>query len=370
MDSRTSLLHKIEFIAGTSNTIVLSRSERQIALYLISSTEDFQDWYSSDEERLERLRVAVAPHKQLPVELLSVIFALSIPSLGFTVPPTSRKAPWSLRSVCSLWRKVVLRDPHLWNNLEILIPNRWQNAAKATVIEYLQHLQRDIMDPEAPISLRFYGSESDLSGSFVPSVYDHFLQPNLHRFRHIFVKDHQAIVRILRIPGSSFTNLESLTILSSSYETTFTVERPAALFKDLQSLRRLTFELFNYTHLMDFTNTTMPWRQLTHLTITPPPKLAHYAFVEVTNALEILRQCESLVHFKLGIAPFALAHNKIQNIAISVPTLRTFELRCFTPVSEESSPMAQFFGSLHFPALVELRVHAYNDPTQFGHLGR
>ncbi|RDB19139.1 hypothetical protein Hypma_014263 [Hypsizygus marmoreus] len=123
--------HRIEFEAGTSNSIILSESETIAARLLLSNAErDFQalelqfvapsHQRAQDAAQLQRLRAAVAPHKRLPTELLSYIFHLSTEDEFFNIPlgpePTP---PWTLRHVCSRWRNIVLDDRNFWSSIAV-----------------------------------------------------------------------------------------------------------------------------------------------------------------------------------------------------------------------------------------------------------
>ncbi|KAG5636113.1 hypothetical protein DXG03_005104, partial [Asterophora parasitica] len=68
------------------------------------------------EHVIERFRIAVAPFKRLPVELLANIFSYFIPHRtddeGFY---DGGRAPWILGQVCAHWRQVSRSDTTLWS---------------------------------------------------------------------------------------------------------------------------------------------------------------------------------------------------------------------------------------------------------------
>ncbi|KAG5642789.1 hypothetical protein DXG03_002113 [Asterophora parasitica] len=70
--------------------------------------------------RIDRLHAAAAAYKCLPPEILTFIFLLTIPPLGveqYTQTSQRTTTPWTLRSICSSWRKLALSTPELWGTL-------------------------------------------------------------------------------------------------------------------------------------------------------------------------------------------------------------------------------------------------------------
>ncbi|KAG5634578.1 hypothetical protein H0H81_001486 [Sphagnurus paluster] len=56
----------------------------------------------------------------LPAEILSLIFALTIPDEGTHCPPTQKyEMPWGLKSVSKHWRAVSESTPALWNRIHV-----------------------------------------------------------------------------------------------------------------------------------------------------------------------------------------------------------------------------------------------------------
>ncbi|KAF9461616.1 hypothetical protein BDZ94DRAFT_1167412, partial [Collybia nuda] len=67
---------------------------------------------------LESYRKILAPHRNLPSEILSEIF-IHCASDVITIPPERRDPLWTLLRVCSRWRQVVLGTPNLWKRIRI-----------------------------------------------------------------------------------------------------------------------------------------------------------------------------------------------------------------------------------------------------------
>ncbi|KAG5652856.1 hypothetical protein H0H81_003355 [Sphagnurus paluster] len=364
----SDILYKID-LAGTSNIIQLSKPERQIALDLLSLSKIMAKDVELTQPLLERLCVALAPHKRLPEELLSEIFVLCMPCAAIIVPPiVGEHTPWTLRRVCAPWRRIALGESRLWNNLQLRRPFSWDLKGEK-LQKYLEHLQREIVHPTLPISFDFYGSEP--TGAFVSTVRAYFLQPDLHRFRHLSMGDTHSINEVLRISGTSLANLSSLTISSNSASAINSLSRPVPLFQNgLASLRRLKLELGNpRAELLVPPN--IPWHQLTDLMLSTPSSMFNVAFLDVLSAAKTLRQCNSLVRCCIAVNPRAKSNEVTNDTVIkpvSLPTLRAFELLCVpkTHVSTPGAndPVVPFLDALEVPALVELRIRGYNAPNQ------
>ncbi|KAG6870758.1 hypothetical protein C0992_012522 [Termitomyces sp. T32_za158] len=70
LDADPAVLHWIEFVAGTSNDIILSQGEAVLAKAMLQEAER-QPLAKENETgpHVERLRVALAPHKMVPTEI-------------------------------------------------------------------------------------------------------------------------------------------------------------------------------------------------------------------------------------------------------------------------------------------------------------
>jgi hypothetical protein len=72
------------------------------------------------DEHIVRLRIAVAPHKRLPEDVLRYIFALSCADGSNT--------PLVLSQVCSAWRRLVFDMPLLYQERVLVLNRRRQQA--------------------------------------------------------------------------------------------------------------------------------------------------------------------------------------------------------------------------------------------------
>ncbi|KAG5642788.1 hypothetical protein DXG03_002112 [Asterophora parasitica] len=117
------LLDKVVNDAGLRNDLVLSLGESIRAKVLLGNAERGLVAIDKDiahltrrqvhAKHVEKFRVAVAPIKRVPVELLTEIFAHFIPDAGEFYDPTP--VPWFLGQVCALWRRVSHGNSELWS---------------------------------------------------------------------------------------------------------------------------------------------------------------------------------------------------------------------------------------------------------------
>ncbi|RDB19126.1 hypothetical protein Hypma_014240 [Hypsizygus marmoreus] len=164
-------LRWIEFDAGESNSVTLSDTEARIARQLLADAErhlkmlDIQiaelcRQREHNAARLERLRVAVAPHKRLPVEILSHIFGISSGQRALEIPPPDppqSHPPWTLRHVCSGWRHIVLSDHRIWNriSLNFEIGTRLSETDQVRKIQRSERILSTILPESGTISMSF-----------------------------------------------------------------------------------------------------------------------------------------------------------------------------------------------------------------------
>lgn len=86
-------------------------------------------------QQVDKLAVALAPHKRLPQELLSQIFVHTMEGMDVSVPPVKSMVPNVLGEVCSRWRAVAHTNPQLWNHLRVFSGfSREASGALCTII--------------------------------------------------------------------------------------------------------------------------------------------------------------------------------------------------------------------------------------------
>ncbi|KAG5639998.1 hypothetical protein DXG03_001868, partial [Asterophora parasitica] len=252
--------------AGVRNELLLSRHELESSKALLDDYEaalveldrEIAPLFlrrARPEERLDTFRVAVAPHKRIPVELLSKIFAgcESDPLYsGNRRIPLNTRYPWVLGQVCSLWRSVSRNDPGLWRNI----------IMKATPSS---ERLCEILPAVASKTLAIIGTAEGidhivtLASTLIPQV--HTLEVELYptSFKSMFD----------RLPANILGHLENLHI-SLSPETSANPPLPVVLteaFSSIKSLRSLTLECDDGT-VPQALALVFPWHQILSLDIS------------------------------------------------------------------------------------------------------
>ncbi|KAG6824481.1 hypothetical protein H0H92_006735 [Tricholoma furcatifolium] len=116
-------IEKLVNVAGITNEDTLSHVDRSRLLIVKDKlrhlpSDSIENMHLTD--FLQKLYVAIAPHKRIPHEILELILrdCLEISGGGLRLPPTResiRTAPLVLGQVCSTWRSMSRSIPELWN---------------------------------------------------------------------------------------------------------------------------------------------------------------------------------------------------------------------------------------------------------------
>ncbi|RDB15977.1 hypothetical protein Hypma_003510 [Hypsizygus marmoreus] len=217
-DRDARLRHRIEFEAGAANSIMLSDTEAEFAKEMLQKAESALDtldrqldtlWPEHKEEyevmerqcgqaaaRVERLSIALAPHKRLPTELLSYIFTLSAGDSSLSLPPSRTDmalgSPWVLRKVCSRWRLVALSERSLWNflSMDIATDDSYSEKTQLVDLKVIEHLLPIILPKIGSLSLYLC-----VNGISVQRAFDAVIAPCADRITDLY----------LGLPGSSYS---------------------------------------------------------------------------------------------------------------------------------------------------------------------
>jgi hypothetical protein len=175
-----SLAGRLEHNASLSNEM-LRDLERQIVQDLISETQagisPLDDNISQLEsdldtlrtrrtyniERVQKLRVAIAPHRRVPPEILGQIFLHSAHGKPVDLCPNIYSQHRVLTLVCSRWRKVALRERALWDYVRL--PNPEDNGPLIAVLDEIMSLSRSTISLRAPMPSTYIATSVSISGS-------------------------------------------------------------------------------------------------------------------------------------------------------------------------------------------------------------
>ncbi|KAJ7469065.1 hypothetical protein FB451DRAFT_1560119 [Mycena latifolia] len=283
--------------------------------------------------RIKVYRVALAPHKVLPVDVLREIFLSAALSSSVEADLNEivrylRGDPLEIRliigRVCSLWRLVSLAMPELWSNLRV----RLKKLHHLTVLE--DWLRRS---GEHPLSLDLTSVDNlNMAG---------FLATYSLRIRHLSI---DSLYLLETFPAVSMDLLETLRVdgrFDSIPDASISVllEAPRLRSVTLRSLGRRSND-----QALSLRPLGIPWQQLSGIHL-------ERVAIEVPHYYEILKECRALTHAHLDIV---VPHSwPIQTIdpQITLPCLRKLELD-----GTSLHNYARFLDSFTLPSLLELNL--------------
>ncbi|KAG6856724.1 hypothetical protein H0H87_001324 [Tephrocybe sp. NHM501043] len=282
-DVEPAVSYQIEFKAGRSNTIVLSEEEFAIAKLLMQKSKqriaDLTTDLVDERSRLERLNVAIAQHKRLPLELLREIFLFSASNNTYPPKPT---VPWTLRHVCSSWREIILSEVSIWNDVVLDHPlfqkdcerlNFWIDATISTL-----HPLSICIDT----SYRYDTFSTQIAhSSVIVPLGPHIHTLSIDAYRDFFSLSAGFLPSLQRLSIHNIDDSFFLGGWNSSH-------RPTC-FIDMGSLRSLHLSFSTLQRRVYVPE--LPFHQLTSLMITTD---AEYAGLQPSDALGILRRCPLL----------------------------------------------------------------------------
>lgn len=326
--------HEIRYRLATAETIlrrlyVEIRTSKDPADALIRRTRLLN--------QIEFYTIALAPHKQLPPEILREIFLFCVDDTP-SLPPVKNRAPLLLCHISSTWRAVAMKTPQLWKDVFLCPPTNQLDRSLHLA------MSNAWLSRTSKCSLSSEMSESK-GGKWVPNVIDHFLIPHSHRFQQLYLTlPSDQIARFLTLPGGTFPSLVDVDIESET--SNYPVELPdhATVFHALPALRRVSF-----TAVADFDLRLLklPWATLTYLSI--------YFEVDAAVCHDILRQCVALQECRFTVdyidSPLARKFRSLPTLCLPLLVV------CFFGFTE-SGYIADFFLPLVLPNLRNFELRA------------
>ncbi|KAJ7117641.1 hypothetical protein C8R44DRAFT_738530 [Mycena epipterygia] len=294
--------------------------------------------------QIHSYKVALAPHKRLPAEVLAIIFVNCV-GAPIILPPSSQEPALALASTCRSWRHIIMNIPNLWNNI-FLDFNACSKPVK--LLEYAKlWLSRS---ENSLITLRNSTSRwaegCMLKENLDPITY--LIAPYVRRCREIDMRFLEASIdEFFTFPAGSIEHLEVLYLETLGFSLSFahTTSEPLAVFRSAPRLRRVLFS----TDLcsIDPHGLGLPWAQLTglHFIATYIPPLAMHAILRESTALV---ECScSVIEFDDGLAA---ALDRLPTCVL--PSLRSLMVE-FSPLTVDYAP---FLRPLVLPALKDLEL--------------
>ena len=295
-------------------------------------------------ELIDRCKVALAPHRKLPEDVLRCIFVLHVEPRQEIHIPFKRfsgklviPAAMVLTHVCSLWRRIALSSPGLWNNIILEIDNR-DRSFLPLALELLSRARDLPMKLDLRVSFYRRGSDDHRFNDFGEMVNQLISSRNLQQLG-------------LYIDGSLLAKFSPKDMFSVG---TFDHVRDLNLHlnhnSSLPVFSQSSFpnlEAFFYETTIiggDLNLPGVPWSQLRRL------DLGTYT-QDVPTALGLLSQCTMIEECKL----FVIISGSAVGPRVTLPNLRHLEFE-FMQIDEVFDILDIFFSLLSCPTLQSLVI--------------
>ena len=296
-------------------------------------------------ELIARCKVALAPHRKLPEDVLRCIFVLHVQDaihIPFKRSSYGRElvipAAVVLTHVCSPWRRIAISSPELWNNILLEMDNR-DRSFLPCALELLERA-RDL-PMQLNLSVRLYprGLGDHGFNNLGETVNQLTSSRNLQKLR-------------LYIDGSRLAEFSPRDMFSVG---TFDHVRDLNLHLNHNSSLPV-FSQSNFPNLETFFYHTtitagdlnlpgVPWSRLRRL------DLSTY-IQDVPTALGLLSQCTMIEECKL----FVIISGSAVDPRVTLPNLRDLEFDFMQIEEEDFDILDTFFGLLSFPILQSLII--------------
>ncbi|KAF9461051.1 hypothetical protein BDZ94DRAFT_1264740 [Collybia nuda] len=278
--------------------------------------------------RIERLRIAIAPHKKVPAEIWSEIFTYCVDRPLLYLPPLRTQPIWTVMAVCSRWRQIVLAEPRIWNNLR---------ADDKKDAKYMNELLNEIFSNRGGNGMIRYWAPWITNISTWDDL-TRLLSTYPSRVRHLGLE-----FRNFFPPTTPTTpiNLEHLESIYFSYIWQDSYDKdamPATDFFTSEALQNVAISIKKTTSPAPWpSRISLPWAQLTDLSV---------GIVSVSMVRPVLMQCTQLVKLSIHLRGEPSCHD------LSHPPLHLGHLQSLSfMVYSDYSESKYFINVLYVPKL-------------------
>ena len=288
---------------------------------------------------IARYRIALAPHKKLPREMLHYIFHyvfLGCNKFG----PSLQDAPLLLGRICSTWRRTVFRMPELWKDLHFFLENAHSRSQKVNAALMWFSRAGDL-----PLSLTLTDTSENPTPreDFVKKV----IIPFSHKFRYLhLVLQSSQIKALFSLPIGSLDSLEELHVVAYTGPDPTPVlppwAPPISVFSPLARLRRIRIQLTPFVTPQTF---RLNWDRLETFRCD--------SSLQSEDCHELLLSCQSLK--KLHVRVFGIKYSGPSTVQIPLPNLCSLIVQLCDAESYDL-----FFFPLILPALRSLTIYNYD----------
>ncbi|KAG6856625.1 hypothetical protein H0H87_002375 [Tephrocybe sp. NHM501043] len=299
---------------------------------------------------LDSLRKAIAPHRQLPNEILTAIFAFCLPDpitlplrssvhcTNWALPQLSlweSTPPWNLLAVCHRWRQVVLNTPMLWSTLTLHLKKVDEFTRHAGMFDQLLRYSGTSTPLQLRIMVDDCYSRTETQG--VGRLLEDLLVPHARRLWRLSLSLPISVLEpFLTMPTNpAFDLLETVNIEYNGRPVTLNTV-PRHVFKEAPRLRQFVMTAAK----LPMSSLNLPWEQLRELHLCGTTATAE-------DCYRVLQHSPFLVNCSISLRD-DLSLSKGQNV---VP-MRFSRLASFTLESD----VVLFLEALELPLLESLTL--------------
>ncbi|KAF8632387.1 hypothetical protein AX15_001896 [Amanita polypyramis BW_CC] len=299
-------------------------------------------------EAIERYKVAIAPHKKLSEDVLRYIFTLSC-DIETCFPLHRNNVQLALCAVCSVWRRIALDTPRLWNEVIIMLlaDNPSSRAALITTVQ--SWLTRAGNMPKS-LSVKWHSGEENIV------LFAHLFSAHPYRKIHLSMNSKQSLQWIIAgLPNDTLLHLEDLELQHWSYRS------------DDESLPVLCDSPIRLPNLTSLRIANVYWNPQFHKTANIPWHSLHRLDIRfampASFCFEILRESSSLSHCNLAVEAeptFVTSHPSFAESPL-ISNVQYLTLGFENEIAAEP-----FIRLLVLPAIVELHLMMSDLRTTLG----
>ncbi|KAF8621409.1 hypothetical protein AX15_007821 [Amanita polypyramis BW_CC] len=353
---------------GRTNAHPSEEEELQARQFLPCAENTLQDLQSRIEElltQIDRCKVAIAPHKRLPEDVLRRIFILSCDeTVEFPIDPSLIGSGMVLQlcRVCSAWRKIALKTSSLWCSIKILADYSWSPGSTkkdGAIISWLARacgrpISMELTSPYMCTSLMFnHSHRSSLPWGLISRLLDSY------EFRELVfsmpVSDLECAVSL--IPECQLHVLERLALFRvNGWENP---GRTYNLFSDLSNpfLPNITYLTIGQPWGIQHLQSIFPWEQLQRLELTDG--------LAAETCIALLQQCSSLEYCAVVLGPRSNWQASASGLTVQSECVTLVKLREVCLKINDINDMETFMDRLVLPGLALLTTETGRPDTDW-----
>ncbi|KAK6977489.1 hypothetical protein R3P38DRAFT_2666234 [Favolaschia claudopus] len=260
-------------------------------------------------------KALISPVRQIPEDILREIFHACLPTSRNARMSTS-DAPLLLGHICRGWRNIVMSTPTLWTSIHIHLD--FLTASNQRLAGAMHWLNRTV---SSPLSLSLLASRKPLPAFLTSSTVTrysfitHALLETASRWRHL------DLIALELSSLSALSSFAAPALQSIQITSPHDISRLYSLLVGGPELRRVSLHCILPTNILQ--DTTIPWAQLTHLTLASysTPHNVHISSQELIFA--VIHQCRHLVHLCVEISLGTFTSSDVTEL----PKLQSFTIR-------------------------------------------